>query len=92
MPKVTKKTLNCRGRLVNLADGPTPGTSIMGILNLTPDSFYEQSRILPDKVVTAAAQLIDDGAMFIDLGGYSTRPGAADISPAEELDRLLPAS
>lgn len=91
MPKVTKKTLNCRGRLVNLADGPTPGTSIMGILNLTPDSFYEHSRIKPEKVADTAAQMIRDGARFIDLGGYSTRPGAADISPAEETDRVVPA-
>ncbi|OIN57608.1 dihydropteroate synthase [Arsenicibacter rosenii] len=91
MPKVTKKTLNCRGRLVNLADGPTPDTSIMGILNLTPDSFYEHSRMKPEKVADAAIQMIREGARFIDIGGYSTRPGAADISPAEEADRVLPA-
>lgn len=86
MAKVTKKTLNCRGRLVDLTT-----TAVMGILNITPDSFYEGSRILPEKVTEIATQMLADGATFIDLGGYSTRPGAADISPAEEADRVLPA-
>lgn len=86
MPKVTKKTLNCRGQLVDLTR-----TAVMGILNLTPDSFYEGSRIIPEKVVEGANQMLTEGAMFLDLGGYSTRPGAKDISPAEEADRILPA-
>lgn len=86
MAKVTKKTLNCRGRLVDLTT-----TAVMGILNITPDSFYEGSRILPEKVTEIAIQMLADGATFIDLGGYSTRPGAADISSAEEVDRVLPA-
>ena len=86
MPKVTKKTLNCRGQLVDLT---TP--AVMGILNLTPDSFYEGSRIVPEKVVEIAADMLDEGATFLDLGGYSTRPGAAEISATEEADRILPA-
>lgn len=90
MPKVTKKTLNCRGRLVDLT---TP--AVMGILNVTPDSFFAGSRIQPETMVTTAAistaeRMLTDGATFLDIGGYSTRPGAADISPAEEADRVLP--
>ncbi len=86
MFKSTKKTLNCRGRLVDLT---TP--AVMGILNLTPDSFYAGSRLPADSVVATAEKMLTDGATFLDLGGYSTRPGAADISPEEEADRVLPA-
>lgn len=101
MPKGTKKTvgrhsarrrsLTCRGRLVSL-DTPV----VMGILNVTPDSFYAGSRVMEpgrtvDAVLERAGQMLADGATFLDLGGYSTRPGAADISPDEETDRLLPA-
>jgi dihydropteroate synthase len=81
-----KKTLNCRGRLVDLSR-----PVVMGILNLTPDSFYADSRATTDQAVQRAGQMLLDGATFIDLGGYSTRPGAPDIGPAEEADRLLPA-
>jgi len=86
MFKSTKKTLNCRGRLVDLT---TP--VVMGILNLTPDSFYAGSRTPADSVVATAEKMLADGATFLDIGGYSTRPGATDISPSEEVDRVLPA-
>lgn len=96
MVKVTKKTLgrhslNCRGRIVDLTR-----PAVMGILNLTPDSFYAGSRLSGDvtsttAIVDRAGQMLTDGATFLDLGGYSTRPGAPDISPAEEADRVLPA-
>ncbi|AQG79341.1 dihydropteroate synthase [Spirosoma montaniterrae] len=87
MPKGTKKTLNCRGRLIDLT---TP--VVMGILNVTPDSFYTGSRVSANAdLVERAGQMLADGATFIDIGGYSTRPGANDISPAEEADRVLPA-
>ena len=96
MSKVTKKTLgstpsrrqslNCRGRLISLE---TP--VVMGILNITPDSFYADSRVTYEKTVEAAEKMLADGATFLDVGGYSTRPGAADISPTEEADRVLPA-
>ncbi|GAB2539754.1 dihydropteroate synthase [Spirosoma aerophilum] len=85
MPKVTKKTLNCRGRLVDLAQ-----PAVMGILNITPDSFFANSRISLDNTISTAERMLNDGATFLDIGGYSTRPGAADISPAEEADRVLP--
>ena len=88
--KVTKKTLNCRGRLVDLT---TP--AVMGILNVTPDSFFAGSRLSGENTVTKAAvdvaqRMLSDGATFLDIGGYSTRPGAAEVSPTEEADRVLP--
>lgn len=82
--------LNCRGRLVDLSR-----PVVMGILNATPDSFFAGSRInpeqtKPDQVVARAQQMLTDGATFLDIGGYSTRPGAEAVSPAEEADRVLP--
>lgn len=80
-------SLNCRGRLLTL-DEPR----IMGILNVTPDSFYAGSRaIAPAAVAQRAGQMLDEGADILDLGGMSSRPGAAIISEQEELDRVLPA-
>lgn len=86
MTKSTKKTLNCGGRLVDLT---TP--AVMGILNVTPDSFYAQSRTSTDSVVATAEKMLTDGATFLDVGGYSTRPGATSVSPVEEADRVLSA-
>lgn len=65
----------------------------MGILNITPDSFFEGSRYEADaqQVVDTAAKMLADGATFIDIGGYSTRPSAAEISINEEIDRVVPA-
>ncbi len=85
MPKVTKKTLNCRGRLVDLAQ-----PAVMGILNITPDSFFAGSRVALDETISTAGKMLDEGATFLDIGGYSTRPGAAEVSPTEEADRVLP--
>lgn len=92
MSQNTKKTLNCRGRLVDLSHGP----AVMGILNITPDSFFAGSRVpaggaLEQALIDRAGQMLQDGASFLDIGGYSTRPGAPDISPSEEADRVLPA-
>jgi len=64
----------------------------MGILNTTPDSFYEGSRnITPDSFLNKAEIMLKQGATFLDIGGYSTRPGATDISKDEELKRVIPA-
>ncbi len=80
-------TLNINGRLLNL-NKPV----VMGILNLTPDSFYSNSRIQNiEMVVSAVAMMLENGASIIDLGAYSSRPGAADISEQEELERIIPA-
>lgn len=85
MAEITKKTLICRGRTVDLT---VP--KVMGIINVTPDSFYAGSRLEVGREVDIAARMLDEGATFLDIGGYSTRPGAVDISPAEEADRVLP--
>ena len=77
-------TLNLRGRLLELRE-----PQIMGILNVTPDSFYSDSRT-PDEVhiTERVRQMMDEGADMIDIGGYSSRPGADDVTPEEEMDRL----
>ncbi|MDQ3292184.1 MAG: dihydropteroate synthase, partial [Bacteroidota bacterium] len=65
---------------------------VMGILNVTPDSFYESSRYTTtDMVVAQAGKMLGEGADILDIGGYSSRPGATDISADEEKDRVLPA-
>lgn len=64
----------------------------MGVLNVTPDSFSDGGRLpSPQAVVDRAGQMIEDGADVLDLGGESTRPGAAALSAADELSRVLPA-
>ncbi|WP_128543658.1 dihydropteroate synthase [Larkinella soli] len=86
MPKVTKKTLNLRGKILDLT---VP--KVMGILNITPDSFYAGSRTFSvESAVEQAGRMLSEGATFLDLGGYSTRPGAGPVSPEEEADRVLP--
>ena len=78
--------INCKGKLI---DFETP--KVMGILNITPDSFYDGGR--NERIQDAlklAKKMLDEGAAFIDVGAYSSRPGAADISVEEELRRLLP--
>ncbi len=81
-----KQSLNIKGRLIDLS---TP--KVMGILNITPDSFYDNSRTKTiDEALKKAAQFLHEGATFIDIGGYSSRPGAKDISIGEETDRLVP--
>lgn len=81
-----KYTLNCSGRLIDLREA-----RVMGILNVTPDSFYGGSRLELSAVVDKAGQMLAEGATFLDIGGYSTRPGADNISPEMELSRVLPA-
>lgn len=80
-------TLNCKGRIL-LVDKPL----VMGILNITPDSFYSGSRTetLAD-VVRKAEQMLTDGAAILDLGGQSTRPGSERVSADEEAARVIPA-
>ncbi len=79
--------INCKGELINLS---TP--KVMGIINITPDSFFSGSRARTDAdILKKAEQMLKEGATFLDLGAYSSRPGAKDISEEEELNRLLPA-
>lgn len=63
----------------------------MGIMNLTPDSFYSNSRVSNELILSKAGEMIDAGVDIIDIGGYSSRPGAADISEKEELNRVIDA-
>ena len=81
----TNKTLNIKGRLVDLT---TP--KIMGILNVTPDSFFDGGRYMDEgKILSQVEKMLIEGATFIDVGGYSSRPNAEDISTVEELRRAL---
>ncbi|WP_452228226.1 MULTISPECIES: dihydropteroate synthase [unclassified Lacinutrix] len=79
-------TINCKGKLIDLA---TP--KVMGILNLTPDSFYDGGKYKnKGEILSQVEIMINNGATFIDIGAYSSRPNATHISEAEELKRLLP--
>ncbi|RZS98305.1 dihydropteroate synthase [Cecembia calidifontis] len=84
----SKITLRIKGKLL-LLDRPW----VMGILNITPDSFYPGSRVFKnlDVILKKAEQMIQEGADILDIGGYSSRPGADEVSIEEELDRVLPA-
>lgn len=80
------KTINCKGKLIDLL---TP--KVMGIINLTPDSFYDGGKFCSEKEVICQAQkMLEEGATFLDIGGYSSRPGAKFVSEEDELNRVLP--
>lgn len=82
-----KTTLNINGRLFNLS-----APKVMGILNLTPDSFFDGGRHnAVDEALHQTARMLAEGAEIIDIGAYSSRPDSVDISPEEELTRLRPA-
>ena len=75
-------SLNCKGRLLVL-DHPV----VMGVLNITPDSFYQGSRMgSEDELIRQAGDMLDAGAAILDLGGLSSRPGAIEISADEEIE------
>lgn len=83
----TNKTLNLGGRLLTL-DTPC----VMGILNTTPDSFFDGGKFTDDtSMLRHVERMINEGATIIDIGGYSSRPGATDISPDEEARRVVQA-
>lgn len=78
------KTLNIRGTLLELKE-----PLVMGILNITPDSFYSGSRKQTEKEITERIEtILAEGGRMIDLGGYSSRPDAKEVSPDEEMNRL----
>ena len=81
-----KKTLNIRGNLVDLS---TP--RVMGILNVTPDSFYDGGRYFQNeqRVLQQTEKMLSEGATFLDIGGYSSRPGAEEVSVEEEKRRVV---
>jgi len=82
-----KTTLNCGGKLVSLLQ-----PAVMGILNVTPDSFYDGGRYIGSNALLARAEtMLREGATFLDIGGYSTRPQAPEVSEEEEHSRVVPA-
>ncbi|TMM57935.1 dihydropteroate synthase [Maribacter algarum] len=79
-------TINCKGELIDLN---LP--KIMGILNITPDSFFDGGKYKDEKsILLQTKKMLEEGATFIDLGAYSSRPGAEVVSEEEELARILP--
>lgn len=84
MIKPVEYTINVRGRLVDLSQ-----PKVMGILNVTPDSLYSGSRKQTEQEIAARAnQIVEEGGAFIDVGAFSTRPGATEVDEAEEARRL----
>jgi len=84
--KIKLKSINCRGRLLDLSQ-----PKIMGILNVTPDSFYAGSRVQNEQaLLKQATKMLDEGASILDVGGASSRPGAATVSIEEECQRVIP--
>jgi dihydropteroate synthase len=80
-------SLNCKGRLLSWTE-----PIVMGILNITPDSFYPGSRIRSEEgLLSEADKMLTDGAAILDIGGLSSRPGAPEISEEDELNRVIPA-
>ena len=80
-------SLNCKGRLLSWKD-----PIVMGILNITPDSFYSGSRVRSeDEILRQAEKMLSEGASILDLGGMSSRPGALEIPENEERERVVPA-
>lgn len=83
-----KITLNSRGKLFLLEE-----PWVMGIINITPNSFYPKSRVNkndPDAVLRKAQEMVLAGAKILDIGGYSSRPGAEEVTEEEELTRVIP--
>lgn len=79
-------TINCNGQLIDLT---TP--KVMGIVNLTPNSFYDGGKLTDEKsVLLQVEKMLTAGATFIDVGGYSSKPNAEFVSEEEELQRVIP--
>lgn len=82
-----KHTLNCQGKIIDLTY-----PVVMGILNVTPDSFYDGGRYVNKRaIIEQVKKMLEEGACIIDVGGYSTRPGSENVKEREELRRLIPA-
>lgn len=79
-------TLNCNGKLIDISS-----PKVMGILNVTPDSFFDGGNYNSDNhCITQVEKMLSDGATFIDIGGYSSKPNATNVNEAEELTRIIP--
>ncbi len=80
------KSINCKGKLLNLSE-----PLVMGIINATPDSFFEgHLKLNADEILLLAGRMINEGAAILDIGGQTTKPGSLPISVQEETDRVLP--
>lgn len=80
------KTINCKGKLIDLSS-----PKVMGILNITPDSFFDGGKYNnQSSIISHVEKMLSEGATFIDIGAYSSRPGAKHISKDEELHRIIP--
>lgn len=83
----TKTTLNCRGRILDLS-----APIVMGIINVTPDSFYDGGKWNTEKeLLLHAEKMLLEGAAILDVGGASTKPGAREVTTEDELARVIPA-
>ena len=81
-----KMTINCKGQLVDLS---TP--KVMGILNVTPNSFFDGGKYKNEsEMLSQVGKMLNDGATFIDVGAYSSKPSAEFVSEEEELQRIVP--
>lgn len=81
-----KRTINLKEKKLDVSS-----PIVMGILNVTPDSFSDGGKyVFADDAVRRAVQMVKEGASIIDIGGYSSRPGAKDVSEQEEMDRVIP--
>ena len=79
-------SINCNGKLIDLSS-----PKVMGILNITPDSFFDGGKYSNSaSIILQVDKMLKDGATFIDVGAYSSRPGAKHISEEEELNRIIP--
>lgn len=85
-PKTHKMTINCKGNLIDLV---TP--KVMGILNVTPNSFFDGGKYKNEsEILSQLEKMLTEGAAFIDVGAYSSKPNAAFVSEEEELSRIIP--
>lgn len=86
MRNLQHSTINCKGQLIDLSQ-----PKVMGILNITPNSFFDGGKYKEDlQIVNQVEKMLNDGATFIDVGAYSSKPNAEFVSEEEELNRLLP--
>ena len=80
-----KMNINCKGKLIDISS-----PKVMGVLNLTPDSFYDGNKFNNEKkILNQVEKMLNDGATFIDIGAYTSRPGATHISEDEEKSRII---
>ena len=79
-------TINCKGQLIDLSQ-----PKVMGILNITPNSFFDGGRYATEEeIIAKTAKMLQEGATFIDVGAYSSKPSAEFVSEEEELERIVP--